>query len=264
MGFKDRPFTIAGLTSYNTAIQVSGCNAAGAAFIQPYVAPGYGCFIPTGTATVDNLSRGVDLEINWLPTAADRLDLTVESLKSTYKGAPKVPVFTATQLAAAAVANGGVSNTTLAQSLIDAYNATIPAFDGSQLQNAPKLAINMSYQHRFVLPGGSSLSPSVNGAYKSKYWVQGGVGGITGFTGATDIRTFLNPGHLYRQDGATIWNAYATWESANGKFSVNGFIRNLQNKPIMTNIGGEPGATGIAYLSLDAPRTFGMTFSANM
>jgi iron complex outermembrane recepter protein len=227
---------------------------------SPHVAPDYSALDPNAAVTVPNQeSKGIDLDVNWLPTTDDRVDLSLEYLDATLASAPAAPVFTVNQVTADAVARGGVVNAVAAQALIDQYLALAASYNGVTLQNAPKLSGNITYEHRFNLPGGSSVSPSVNLVYKAKYWTQSGAPA----PGALDPRTALDDGSLVRQDAYTLWNAYLNWTSADGKFTLSGYMKNIANKVVMTNIGGEPG-TPLVYVSLDAPRTFGFAIRASL
>lgn len=258
MSFENRPVGNATGTIFNAG------NTADATCVQanpvqsPFVPANYSCLLPGAQFTVDNQSTGVDVEINFLPTAADRIDLSFEWLDSIYSGTPSGPSFTVANLTAAAGVNGGAVNNPAAQALLDTYAAQLNSYDGVTLQNAPKYSGNITYSHKFSFAGGSTFTPSVNMAYKDKYWTQGGAPAPGGF----DIRTALADGNFTRQDAYTLWNAYASWASADGRFTVNGYVKNIENKPIQTNIGGEPGSS-VLYVSLDAPRTFGVSFGAS-
>ena len=251
--YKDRPF------AYNLAIGNYNFGFPPPPG-SPLVAPDYSGLDPNAAVTVPGQeSRGIDLDVNWLPTANDRIDLSLEYLDATLSAAPAAPVFTVNQVTAAAVSLGGAVNTTAAQALIDQYTALAASYNGVTLQNAPKISGNLTYEHRFNLPGGSSFSPSINLAYKDKYWTQSGAPA----PGPLDPRTALNEGSLVRQDAYTLWNAYLNWTSADGKFTLSGYMKNIADEVVMTNIGGEPG-TPLTYVSLDAPRTFGFAIRASL
>ncbi|MFO1402335.1 MAG: TonB-dependent receptor [Steroidobacteraceae bacterium] len=251
--YKDRPFT--------SSLMVGNYNFGPPGPGSPRVAPDYSAMDPNAFVTVPNQkSVGVDLDVNFLPSANDRVDLSIEYLDATLSAAPEAPAFTVDQVTAAAVSLGGTVNAAAAQALIDQYTALAASYNGTTLQNAPKLSGNITYEHRFNLPGGSSVSPSVNLVYKDKYWTQSGA-----FPpgGSVDIRHALDDGSVFRQDAYTLWNAYLNWTSADGKFTLSGYMKNIANEVVMTNIGGEPG-TPLLYVSLDAPRTFGFAIRASL
>ncbi len=251
--YKDRPFayTLA-VGNYNFGFPPPPGS--------PLVAPDYSGLDPNAAVTVPSQeSRGIDVDVNWLPTANDRIDLSFEYLDATLSSAPAAPVFTVNQVTAAAVSLGGTVNAAAAQALIDQYTALAASYNGVTLQNAPKLSGNLTYEHRFNLPGGSSFSPSINLVYKDKYWTQSGAPA----PGPLDPRSALDEGSIVRQDAYTLWNAYLNWTSADGKFTLSGYMKNIADEVVMTNIGGEPG-TPLTYVSLDAPRTFGFAIRASL
>lgn len=250
--YKNRPFT------YN--LTTGTCSAQPPTnFTGLFVPSDYSCINPVGaTVTVPKQeSRGVDIELNYVPTAADRIDFTFEWLDATFGSPPAAPVYSVTDVTNAA---GGTPNTTLAQQRLNEYNAYVTAYEGVTLQNAPKLSANLTYEHRFTFAGGSTLSPSVNVSYKSEYWGQGNSPAPAGVT--VNPKSALDNGSILRQDAYSLWNAFLNWRNADGKFSATAFVKNIQNEAIQLNIGGE-GPSTPNYVSLDAPRTFGLTLSAS-
>jgi iron complex outermembrane receptor protein len=127
------------------------------------------------------------------------------------------------------------------------------------LQDSPKYSANISYSHQFRFGGGSTLTPRLSAFYKGAYWMQGNGTSLDPW-GAS---TALNKDSPLRQNAYSLYNAYLTWQSADGKFTVGGYVRNIGNKAAMTNIGND-GGTGVAYVSLSAPRTFGITINATL
>ncbi|MGC3980624.1 MAG: TonB-dependent receptor [Steroidobacteraceae bacterium] len=252
--YKDRPFT------YN--VVVGSCTTPAGFTGTLYVPANYACITPVGaTVTVPKQeSRGVDIEVNYLPTAADRIDLTFEWLEATFGTAPAAPTYSVTDITNAAVSQGGVINTTAAQQILTQYNEYIAAYKGVTLQNAPKISANLTYEHRFTLPGGSTLSPSVNVFHKSKYWGQGNSPAPSGIT--VNPQAALADGSILRQDDYQLWNAFLSWRASDSRFSATAYVKNIKDEAIQLNIGGE-GANTPNYVSLDAPRTFGVTFNAN-
>ncbi|MFT3907017.1 MAG: TonB-dependent receptor [Steroidobacteraceae bacterium] len=252
--YANRPFT--------SSVTIGSYDFGMGAIGSPLVDADYTTLNPNVQITVPTQqSLGADVDITFVPTAEDRIDLSLEYLDATLGSAPAAPKFTVDQITAAAVANGGVVDTTAASSLLDQYNALVASYNGTTLQNAPKYSGNLTYQHRFSLASGASLSPSLNLAFKDKYWSQSG----SPAPGAgVDVRTALDSGSILRQDAYFLWNAYLNWSSADGKYTLTGYVKNIANEVVQTNIGGEPGLAGVYYVSLDAPRTFGLTISASL
>lgn len=196
-------------------------------------------------------SQGVDVELNWLPTANDRIDATVEYLESVQE-APTISV-TAAQLAT----TPGIVDPAAANALIAGLNSYASAFDGRTLQNSPKWSANASYSHAFELAGGSTLTPRINAIYKSEYYTSG--------FGSVNIS---DPVLLARstQKAYTLWNAFLSWQAAEGKFHIDAYVKNIDNKPVLLNynLGGPVPATSRGAVSLDAPRTFGVLFGVKL
>ncbi|MGC3981673.1 MAG: TonB-dependent receptor [Steroidobacteraceae bacterium] len=222
----------------------------------------------TGTPTIKNLkSQGVDLELNFLPTSNDRIDASVEWLKSKYDTPPDILVAypTVNQVLSAATGTGtGATALTAAEAqiLIDKFAAQVQAYKGLTLQNSADWSGNLSYQHEFTFAGGSSLTPRIAGTYKSKYWSQSGAAASI----LSVNQAMQNGKGHYNQDGTvnlaiqpsySLFDFFTTFRSADGKFSITGYIKNIENEPIMRNTNGN------ANVTLADPRTFGATFNAN-
>jgi iron complex outermembrane recepter protein len=214
------------------------------AFYDP--GSGYLCYLVLG-ATVPNLySQGVDLELNWLLSENDRIDFTLERLDSTTTSPNGVPTAAAFTQALAAV---GFTGSTAA--LYTSLTNLASSFDGLVLQNSPEWSGNLTYGHTFRMTGGSSLTVQGNWEYKTKYWSLGGAPGAN----------IANPGLSY-QDGASQFNAYASWSSSDHDWSVNGYVRNIGDKAIQTNF-SPPFGGAATYVTLAPPRTFGVSVSAH-
>jgi len=206
----------------------------------------YACVDVGQGATVPELySKGVDLEINFLISANDRIDASTEYLKSQQS----TPDHGVTK---SYLVSKGMSDA-LATQALNSLDALAESYKGLQLQNSPKWSANLSYSHIFTLPSGSTLTPKINMEYKDAYWSQGG--GPPG-PGAANV---AKPGNSI-QDAYTLWNAYLNWNSSDGQFSINAYIKNIQNKPILTNYGTE----GLTSVTLAPPRTFGMVFNVKL
>lgn len=230
---------------------------------------GSGCMTFTGTGvTVPDLkSRGVDLEINFLPTSKDRLDLSVEYLDSKYKSVPNLnnPYPTAAViLSEAAPPAGTVVTPTQAQAeaLAATFAAQVQAYSGMVLQNSAEWSVNLAYQHEFLFAGGSTLTPRIAGSYRSKYWsASGGAAQIYTINQALEdgVDRYNTNGtvNLAIQPSYSLFDFFTTWRGSDGRFSVTGYVRNIENEPIMRNTNGSTAVT------LSAPRTYGMTLSAN-
>jgi iron complex outermembrane recepter protein len=207
----------------------------------------YACYdFGQGVTVPDMKSQGADLTINWVITDADKLDASAEYLKSV-QATPAVTI-TESQLAALPGATAALATTV--------YNGLLGVasqYDGLVMQNSPKWSANFSYSHIFNLPGGSMLTPKINMEYRGAYWSQGGGPGAN----------IINPGDS-NQAAYTLFNAYLNWASSDGKFNVNAYIKNIQNKAILSNYGAGEGGGGASYVTLLPPRTFGVVLDVRL
>ncbi|HTQ35746.1 MAG TPA: hypothetical protein VMH77_01815, partial [Steroidobacteraceae bacterium] len=202
-------------------------------------------------------SKGIDLDSTWLITADDRVALTYEYLKTGYKAIPAIagnPDYSAAGLQALATQEGLAGFTAAnAAELSAGLTATMNAFVGAQLQNAPVNSFTIDYQHIFRLPGGGQLTPHVAGVYKTKYWSFGGAPGAN----VSGILADSSSSDLAWQQAYSKWDVSLEWQSADGKFDINYYVKNATNEVVMANYAGQ-------YVSLEAPRTVGVVFNAHL
>jgi iron complex outermembrane receptor protein len=210
-----------------------------------YNGEGNYCYSYNSPPIPDLTSSGVDVEINFLITENDRFDASVEYLQSE-QGGPTVSI-TASQLEA-----NGFSAADAAATL-NALASQSSAYDGLTLQNSPEWSANASYSHVFEMPDGSTMTPKINAEYRDTYWSQGGGPGAN----------IVQPGNSI-QDAYTLWNVFLNWTSSDDKFNISAYIKNIEDKPILTNLGaGAPGSP-VEYVTLAPPRTFGVVLSVNL
>lgn len=229
--------------------------------------------------TGDMVSRGIDVDFIFLPTSADRIDLAVEYLRTVFSEVPDIGTLDADTVLA--LSNSGESKRALAQQIADNYNGFLAGSTGKTLQNAPRWSANLTYQHQFKLWGGSTLTPRVIGYYKSEYWTRGGSAAGTPGVTSTPLEQSdwaMRTGKEYPlvQKSYSLFDFYTTWQSANGKYSVNAYVKNLQNKAIMQNSSSVGGittgsiatndlaiyATG-GTVTLAPPRTYAVSVQAS-
>ena len=239
----------------------------------------------TSANTANVISRGVDLELAFLPSAADRLSLTLELLpKSQLTGVNGIATISAADVQAAAAANAAAfaanaSTGTAAQQLATAtaiaatFNSQLASVTGGILQQSPKTSIDAAYSHTFTFSGGSRLTPRLNYVYKSAYWIAGGGPNGASASAIANATIAINSGVFWGtvQPSYSLVNAYATWESSDGKWSINGYVSNIGNKAILVD--GGPSVTAASTpgnvvvtggsVTLSAPRLYGLTVSAN-
>lgn len=242
------------LSAYIGGASAQNCTAGFGPTVQ--VSSGGGGFcaiIGQNTATVPQfVSKGVDLDSTWVITPNDRLNVTVELLKAAYDAAPVITGNPSISAAALQALNPALSAANAA-TLSTLLQGNIQAFVGRTLQNSPKRSATLDYQHSFVLPGGSRITPRVAAVYKTRYW---SFGGAPGANVSQILADESNPNNLAWQQQYTKWDAYTSWDNADGKLTLTGYVKNLSNKVVLANY-TDP------YVSLEAPRTYGVTFSAN-
>lgn len=92
------------------------------------------------------------------------------------------------------------------------FNNTIN-FTGQSLDRAPKTVVNLGYSHRFPLAGGSELVASFNTRSNSGY-----------------LLSVFDQNIRYRQPSYRKSDASLGWNSANGKISVQAFVKNIEDE----------------------------------
>jgi hypothetical protein len=118
--------------------------------------------------------------------------------------------------------------------------------------SARNCSATLDYQHTFTLNNGSRLIPRVSAVYKQKYW---SFGGAPGANIGQILADSNNPANLAWQQAYTKWDFQTTWEKDDGRFSVTAYARNLSDEVVLANF-TDP------YVSIEAPKTYGITFSA--
>lgn len=241
-------------------------------------------------------STGIDIDTTWLISPVDRLNVTAEYMAAKYDEAPQFSKVSGAGMGAgcattnAAFASYGLSSAgapnvygadgkispayitwvvgctgsaipltvAAAQEIAGIFDTQAAGFIGTTLQNAPKFSSTLTYSHNFLLANGSRVTPRISGIYKTKYWSMGAGGpgnsGLNVVIKAADDPT--NPYYLAWQQSYATWDASLAWDKADGKFTVNGYVKNLTNEVVMS---------GYTYsnISIGAPRTWGATFTAN-
>jgi len=107
-------------------------------------------------------------------------------------------------------------------------------YSGNRLRNAPGVTVNLAYQHRFDLGSAGELTPRIETLISGRY-----------YTDAINSIAGRQPG--YTQTGASL-----RYQTANGRWSLTGWVRNLEDEPVIYSYFG-----GRGYAL--APRTYGIT-----
>lgn len=109
-----------------------------------------------------------------------------------------------------------------------------PDYSGNRLRNAPGVTVNLAYQHRFDLGSAGELTPRVETVISDSYYTDA-LNSVAG-----------------RQQSQTQTAASLRYQTANGRWSLTGWVRNLENEAIIYSYFG-----GRGYAL--APRTYGIT-----
>ena len=115
--------------------------------------------------------------------------------------------------------------------------------DGNQVALTPDFTLTLLGSYVISLGDNGSLTPAVN------------------FTYTDDYRGSDQPYFYAVQDSYTLTDLTLTWKSANQNWSVQGFIRNLEDEAVLTNatrFGGN-----VAAGDFGAPQTFGVRVGYN-
>jgi iron complex outermembrane recepter protein len=156
---------------------------------------------------------GVELDSAWLATKDDKIDGYIGYLNARF-----------TDFAIA----GASGNVQLA---------------GNTPPQAPKVSINLGYQHIFHFTPGA-LTARVQGHYESQSYF-----------------TFLNYNDD-RQAGYTRADGFLTWNPAEAKYQLQAYVRNLTDKRILASASEQP-LFGTYVYQFQDPRTYGLKVSTS-
>jgi iron complex outermembrane receptor protein len=115
---------------------------------------------------------------------------------------------------------------------------------GKSLAKSPKASAGIAYTHRWNLDNGGMLSASAGTRYSASYV-------LNDYDNANQIKQ-----RAYRQS-----DMHASYSSPSDKWSLEAYVRNIEDNTIMTNYGGPPGPRATANLA--PPRTVGVRLGAN-
>jgi iron complex outermembrane receptor protein len=127
-------------------------------------------------------------------------------------------------------------------------------FSGKSLDNAPPVSGTFAYEHRWELAAGGDLSLRFNSRYESGYY-KSDLGG----QGDLGSNTYTRLPAQYRQDAFTRSDLSLIYAAASGKYELQAYVRNLENKLQMTSLVPANGPNfGNTIVDVNAPRTFGI------
>lgn len=177
---------------------------------------------------------GLDVELDWAPTEADRLGLRLQYLKAEYTD------FVYNTSRPGEFQNGMAGSQP--PSTVCPYTLVSIGFysvdcTGQEMPRSPELSVQADYSHTFVLSGGASITPGVGVQYSDAYWT------------AVDY----NP--LQRQDSFFMYDVFVNFTSASGRWNAGLYGRNLGDEAVWQNSFVHP--SGVAFNALRPPQTYG-------
>lgn len=181
---------------------------------------------------------GIDLEMQWAPTDADRLTLNAAAMHSEFTD------FVVAQ---------GVS------SAVRAYD-----FNGYQLPNAPKLVATATYQHTFKFASGARVVPSITSQYSDGHWGNFSHG-ITRCSAVppTVLTQDQCVDRALLQKSYTVTSVNLDFHSSSDRWRVGLFARNLENDNVLTSGGDAASPQARTATTWAPPRTYGAQFNVN-
>jgi iron complex outermembrane receptor protein len=204
------------------------------------------------TQSVPTTIYGWENSLHWKATHADLIDASIVLMKSRYDR------YTAGDLAF--ISSSGTAS-------IGNVN-----WSGLSLDNTPAFVSTVGYTHDFFLPRGATLSLRLETKYSTSY--------IESDPAAASPQDPSNSDSRFTQPAYSRSNAWLTYATSDGRFRLQAFVTNLENKLQMT---GAPGAVpaqtglpppGVAYgtplstaqlnavsVNVSPPRMFGLRFA---
>lgn len=172
-----------------------------------------------GAATI----YGLDLSTNYLITPNDRIDLQASMLHSEVRD------------------------------LVIKYTYYYPpsdVFEGTELNNAPKLTATLGYQHTFNLRNGGNIRAKINTRYQTKTMLQF-------FLPDEDVPAGWDKDTLNHEPTHTISEVNVTYDNPTNRWSLSGYMKNIENHAIKYSYDARMG------MIVGDPRTFGVVLSVN-
>jgi iron complex outermembrane receptor protein len=127
------------------------------------------------------------------------------------------------------------------------YSPDSTVYNGLELNNSPKFVFVGSYDHRFDLPNDASLTVAIDSRYTTETFL-------------VSTEAIANPGNLYNIEPTHhISNASLNYASASGKWSLNTYVKNIENHCTKNGTNGVNPVN--ANFRVDPPRTFGVVLS---
>jgi iron complex outermembrane receptor protein len=215
---------------FDNSLQVNGS-------VYYYNYGGYQSIInitPTSVATQTGVSVpvqviGGELEAVWQVTRADRVNFTL--------------AYTDAYLVDKSRSLGSGTGTTVAYFFVK-----------DSMPGVTPLSASLSYDHEFVLPGGSKLTPRAAARYASAHELTN-----ISVTQANDAT--YNYNQYFSVDAQVVTDFNLAWSSPDSKWLANAYVRNIGDNRFKTSVAVQgPGVNFVP--SIYEPRTIGVNLSA--
>lgn len=123
-------------------------------------------------------------------------------------------------------------------------------YSGNSLVRSPKVTVGLGTDYTFHLPNGARIVAGADASYRDREYFL-----------ADRQDENLEP--ILSQRAYTIWNTSVSFISANNKYQVNGFVKNVGDKDYQTHgrPNGAPGS-GQYVKTYGNPRTFGVSLTS--
>ncbi len=171
-------------------------------------------------------SIGVDVSIDWVPTAKDRLGLSVSWLDAGWVDAETIYFWEGY----------------FGHPLVDAQGFN---YNGVRATYSPEWSVSASYQHRFELGSFGTLVPVVDMQYKSDY----------------DLSIVATDAPWNYQESYAIYNASLNFTHASDRWALNAYVKNIGDYAAKTWWANSPTGISGARLGISDPQTFGAVLS---
>jgi len=229
LGFKGR---VSDKLTYTTAAyyyDYSKYQITGATFLAKPDIGAVGVVIYTTLAPAT--MYGWENELTWKPTKDDTFNLSVSLEKAKFNGGP-----------------GAAQVGFVFKNQIN--------WGGRSLDRVPGISGTVAYDHKFVLASGGTIKAGFNTKFSDGYWLSD-----LGGTGNPFAGTYTSLPMQYRQKAYTRTDLTLGYSDESGKFSIDAFVRNLEDKVQMQNTPTtpQPGWNSDGqFVRVNLPRTYGV------
>ncbi|PHY18082.1 TonB-dependent receptor [Caulobacter sp. BP25] len=190
-----------------------------------------------GKATI----YGAELEAMFQATAHDLLSANVQYLHGRYDEL-RYQAYSTTGPAPAIGCATTLTAQTGASSAARIYNVDC---SGRPLVNAPKWIVNLGWEHTFPLASGGKIVAGADARLESARYLS---------------IDYLDQG---RQGAYAMSNARVTYEAPGGRWSLTGYVNNIEDKVVFANSLQSPAKAGVIYNQIRPPRTYGLRVSTS-